>query len=342
MSEQTMKRFRAKPLQLLPGSQGPEQRDRHGARPADAALRRHGIRAADRVRETANLLLARSAARAGEMAVRLSIGAARWQLVGHLLTERCCSRPSEGPRASSSRGGAGPDGVARLARSGRYDRRHAAPQVMAFAAALAIGTGVLFGLFPALHSTRPDLISSLKGQAGQPSGARAASRFRTSLATAQIALSMALLVVAGLFTRSLMNVSRVDLGLNADSVVMFSVSPAHNGYTPERSKQLFERLEDALAAIQARRRDRRQRSVTRRRQLGQLGRRGGLQGRTGHRRELERQLRRARLLPHARHSDHLGTRVHAAPTPPRHRKSSLSTRRSRRSSTSAATPSAST
>jgi predicted permease len=60
---------------------------------------------------------------------------------------------------------------------------------------------------------------------------------------------MALLVVAGLFTRSLMNVSRVDLGLNADNVIMFSVAPVHNGYTPERSKQLFERLEDALAAI---------------------------------------------------------------------------------------------
>ncbi len=96
---------------------------------------------------------------------------------------------------------------------------------MLFAAALAIGTGVLFGLFPALHSTRPDLISSLKGQSGQPSGARTAARFRTSLATAQIALSMALLVSAGLFTRSLVNVSRVDLGLNADHVVTFQVSP---------------------------------------------------------------------------------------------------------------------
>src|SRR4029077_10056741 len=63
------------------------------------------------------------------------------------------------------------------------------PAVMVFAAVLAIGTGVLFGLFPALHSTRPDLISSLKGQSGQPSGARSAARFRTWLATAQIALS---------------------------------------------------------------------------------------------------------------------------------------------------------
>src|SRR5436309_16121835 len=84
--------------------------------------------------------------------------------------------------------------------------------VLLFASALTLGTGLLSGLFPALHSTRPDLISALKGQSGQPSGARAAARFRTALATAQIALSMALLVSAGLFTRSLVNVSRVDLG----------------------------------------------------------------------------------------------------------------------------------
>ena len=111
--------------------------------------------------------------------------------------------------------------------------------MMLFAAALALGTGLLFGLFPALHSTRPDLVSALKGQAGQPSGARAASRFRTSLATTQIALSMALLVSAGLFARSLFNVSRVQLGLKADHVVMFAISPELNGYTPERSRQLY-------------------------------------------------------------------------------------------------------
>ena len=120
---------------------------------------------------------------------------------------------------------------------------------MLFAAALAIGTGLLFGLFPALHSTRPDLVSSLKGQAGQPSGARSAARFRTSLATAQIALSMALLVSAGLFTRSLFNVSRVDLGLKADNVIMFRISPELNGYKPEQSRQLFERVEDEIGAL---------------------------------------------------------------------------------------------
>ena len=91
---------------------------------------------------------------------------------------------------------AGPDRVARcrptLAQTMAFtiDGR-----VMLFAAGITVGTGLLFGLFPALHSTRPDLVTALKGQAGQPGGARAAARFRTTLVTAQIGLSMLLLVV---------------------------------------------------------------------------------------------------------------------------------------------------
>src|SRR5690606_7163830 len=122
-------------------------------------------------------------------------------------------------------------------------------QLVAFAAAVALGTGLLFGLFPAIHSTRPDLITTLRGNTGQPSGARAAARFRTALVTAQIALSMALLVSAGLFIRSLVNVSRVDLGMDTSNVVTFSLSPELNGYEPERSAILFERVEDELGAL---------------------------------------------------------------------------------------------
>src|SRR4030095_16733404 len=123
------------------------------------------------------------------------------------------------------------------------------PSVLLFAGALTIGTGLLFGLFPALHSTRTDLVSALKGQAGQPSGAPTAARLRASLATTQIALSMALLVSAGLFTKSLMNISRVNLGLQVDNVVTFAVSPDLSGYKPERAQALFERLEQELGAL---------------------------------------------------------------------------------------------
>jgi predicted permease len=119
--------------------------------------------------------------------------------------------------------------------------------VLLFGAALTIGTGLLFGLFPALNSTRPDLLPTLKGQAGQPGGGRGAKRFRTVLATVQIAMSMALLVAAGLFTRSLLNISRVELGIRIDDLVTFRVSPELNGYAKPRSQVFFNRLEEELA-----------------------------------------------------------------------------------------------
>jgi hypothetical protein len=104
-----------------------------------------------------------------------------------------------------------------------------------FASTLTLGTGILFGLFPALHSSRPDLISTLKGTVGQPGGSRAAAQFRWSLATAQIALSMALLILAGLFTKSLFNANRTDLGFRTDNLITFSVSPRTSGYDLQQS-----------------------------------------------------------------------------------------------------------
>ncbi|MES1259952.1 MAG: FtsX-like permease family protein, partial [Gemmatimonadota bacterium] len=118
-----------------------------------------------------------------------------------------------------------------------------------FAAALALLTAVAFGLFPALYATRPDLTSAIRASGGQPSGGRAASRWRTGLATAQIALSMALLGAAGLFTRSLANISRIDLGVKVEHVVTFGISPELNGYKPEQTRQLTERLTDELRRV---------------------------------------------------------------------------------------------
>jgi predicted permease len=250
VSDQMMARFRMRTVGVEPGPRGQSSVHREASPPLKILLGVTALVLIIACANIANLLLARSAARAGEMAVRLSIGASRRQLVAQLLAESCL--------LALFGGAAGlvvaawtlrviqwmlPPEPARTIQAGLD------PTVLGFAAVLTIGTGLLFGLFPALHASRPDLQSILKGQAGQPSGARAAARFRLSLATAQIALSMALLVAAGLFTRSLMNVSRVDLGIKIDQLATFAISPELNAYTPERSRLLFERLEEELAAI---------------------------------------------------------------------------------------------
>src|SRR6185503_870232 len=195
MSEQTMARFKTKPLLMTEGTRGQSTVRKEARLPMTLLLGVTAFVLLIACANIANLLLARGAARAGEMAVRLSIGAGRGQLVRQLLGESLLLALA---------GGIGGVLVARWtlhlmaallpAEALNVVRLEIDPRVMAFAGALAVGTGLLFGLFPALHSTRPDLVSALKGQSGQPSGARAAARFRTSLATAQIALSMALLV----------------------------------------------------------------------------------------------------------------------------------------------------
>jgi predicted permease len=250
MSAQTLARFRAKPILVDPGGRGQSNVSSIARAPVTLLLGVTALVLVIACANIANLLLARSSARAAEMAVRLSIGASRWQLVRQLLGESCLL---------ALLGGVAGIVVAQWtlnliasilpAQAADTVSMTVDARVILFAAGLTVATGLLFGLFPALHSTRPDLVSALKGQAGQPAGTRSAARFRTSLAIAQIALSMALLVSAGLFTKSLLNVSRVDLGVKADRVIMFRVSPDLNGYTPERSRQLYERMEEALGAL---------------------------------------------------------------------------------------------
>jgi predicted permease len=247
MSDLTMKRFRGKLIGVASGGHGQSSVPSEARTPLYMLMGVSGFVLLIACANIANLLLARSAARAGEMAVRLSIGASRWQLIAQLLSESCLL---------AILGGIAGVFVAHWtlalilsllpAEVARTLAFRINTPVLLFAAALTLATGILFGLFPALHSTRPDLLSILKGQSGQPSGARGAARFRLALATAQIALSMALLAAAGFFVKSLLKVSHVDLGVKIESVITFGLSPELNGYTPERTRLFFERLEERL------------------------------------------------------------------------------------------------
>jgi predicted permease len=189
----------------------------------------------------ANLLLARAAARQKEISVRLSLGAARSRLVRQLLTESVLL---------ATIGGTAGAVVAWWGRSVLPLRGVDAPadwRLLAFALIVTLGIGVLFGIVPALRATAFDAGMALKKHSRSVAGGRSsASRV---LLVVQVALSLVLLVGAGLFLATLVNLRSVDVGFDTGDLILFRVSPSLLNYDKPRSIALYETIRQRAAAL---------------------------------------------------------------------------------------------
>ena len=254
MSEQTLAQFKRRQVVVEDGSRGQSNLQRDTRTPLVLLFSITGLVVLIACANIANLLLARGATRTTEMGIRLSLGAGRRRLVTQMLVESCLLALFGGLASLIvAQGTLGIIGSL-LPAAGGIGTGMALdlgirPSVIAFAAALSLGAGLLFGMFPALQSTRSDIIATIRAGSGQLSDARGAARFRSALVTLQIAMSMALLISAGLFIRSLRNVSRIELGVRVENVLTFALAPGLSGYDTPRSLGLFANVERRLAEL---------------------------------------------------------------------------------------------
>jgi predicted permease len=196
----------------------------------------------------ANLLIARAFMRQKEMAVRLSLGASRGQIVRQLLVESLVLAAAGGAAGvflavilTRSLLALIPTGGQPLLVSAEPDAR-----ILGFTLALTVATGIVFGLVPALRASRPDPWATLKDTMGSIAGGTGSLFLRKGLVTAQVALSFLLLFGAGLFVRSLQNLKTTETGVALDNLVTFQLSPTLSGYDAPRTVQFYQALLERL------------------------------------------------------------------------------------------------
>jgi predicted permease len=202
----------------------------------------------------ANLLLARATSRQKEIAVRVAMGAGRGRLFRHLLTESVLLAGIGGVLGLVLAQWA--DAVLlRLVSRGSSTiplDTHPDAKVLAFTLGVSLLTGILFGLAPAVRAARVDLNSALKGTSRSVvGGATAGGRVPVGkiLVVAQVAFSVVLLVVAGLFLHSFQKLTEVQLGYDHDHLLLFGVDPVESGYKGPAIAQLYKGLLDNIRPI---------------------------------------------------------------------------------------------
>jgi len=248
-SDSFRQRFREKVLHVDPAGRGVGQ-DPDDARPMLTMMAMVGLVLLIACANVANLILARSAARRREVAIRLALGAGRATLVRQQLVESA---------VIAIVGGAAGVGLAVLIMRGMLGMQPGTgptsistvpdARVLLFALAVSALTAVLFGLGPALGAGRSAVVAALKDEGGAVMSGRGQMRVRKGLVVAQVALSMLLVAGGGLFARSLQNLRAFDPGFQIDGLVEFAVQPSLSGYSQARIQELLARVQRDAAAL---------------------------------------------------------------------------------------------
>jgi predicted permease len=245
-------RFRKRLVLVEPAGAGYSEMRQRYERPLVMLMAMSGLMLLIACSNVASLLVARGLARQKDMALRLAIGAGRGVLVGQLLVESVLLSLAGAALGFVLSTGATRALLAMLPAGDALLLLRAEPdlRIMAFGIATSVATAILFGLVPALQTTRIDLCAALKvSTGGVVGGSGRSTRVRKILVASQVALSFLLLVAAGLFARTLINLRSIDTGIQQiDRLVTFQLDPAKSGYPASRIRQLYA---DLLADLQS-------------------------------------------------------------------------------------------
>ncbi len=199
----------------------------------------------------ANLLVARGLMRQKEIALRLSLGATRGQLVRQLLVESLVLSFAGGLLGIAIAFGLTSALLTLLPQQSQPLLLTPVPdlRILAFTFGLTLITGIVFGLVPALRASRPDPWTTLKDTVGSIAGTGGSLFLRKGLVTAQVALSFLLLFGAGLFVNSLQNLKTAETGVALDTLITFQLSPALSGYDDPRATLFYRNLRERLGGL---------------------------------------------------------------------------------------------
>lgn len=251
MSQQEREKTAQLRAALVPAAQGLSEMRRNYSDPLILLMAVVGLVLLIACANIANLLLARAAARRKEIGVRLALGAGRARLIRQLLTESLLLSAAGGLLAVLVASWAlelllrmASDDATPVPLDAGIDLR-----VLAFTSALTLLTVLLFGLVPALRATRFDLAPTLQVNARGGIGERSRFGLNRALVVSQVAMSLLLLIGAGLFLRSLQNLRNVDWGYDTEHVLVAGIDPRGAGIAREQLAPLYQRLIERVEAI---------------------------------------------------------------------------------------------